>query len=220
MIERILKVIYFLLIMCCFVSPVLAIDTIQVLALFKDKAVIKVDDERYTLSIGDTSPEGVKLVTADSEKAVLEVDGRKKSYPLGNAMSIGTNFRVPEEKIVQAFSDSRGMYHIQGSINGYTMRFLVDTGATTIAMNRVQGKRLGIDYKLTGKQVLVSTASGMTKGYAVNLKVVKVGEIKVNNVEAIIVDGGFPTEVLLCMSFLGRVQIEREGNLMRMKKKY
>jgi len=220
MIERILKVICFLFIMCCFVAPVLAIDTIQVLALFKGKAVIKVDDERYTLSIGDTSPEGVKLVTADSEKAVLEVNGLKKSYPLGNAMSIGTKFRVPEEKMVQAFADSRGMYHIQGSINGYTMRFLVDTGATVIAMNEVQGKRLGIDYKLSGKQIFVSTASGVSKAYGVNLDVVKIGEIKINNVQAVIIEGGFPTEVLLGMSFLGRVQIEREGNLMRMKKRY
>ena len=206
--------------MCCFAAPVLAIDTIQVLALFKGKAVIKVDGERYTLSTGDTSPEGVKLVTADSEKAVLEVNGRKKFYLLGSSMSIGTKFRVPEEKMIQAYADSRGMYHIQGSINGYTMRFLIDTGATTIAMNEVQGKRLGIDFKLSGKQIFVSTASGVTKAYAVNLDAVKIGEIKINNVQAVIIEGGFPTEVLLGMSFLGRVQIEREGNLMRIKKKY
>lgn len=220
MIERILKVICFFLIQGCFAAPVFAVDTIQVMALFKDKAVIKVDDERHTLSIGDTSPEGVKLVAADSETAVLEVDGHKKSYPLGSAMSIGTKFRVPEERMARAYADSRGMYHIQGSINGYTMRFLVDTGATSIAMNEVQGKRLGIDYRLEGKQVFVSTASGMSKAYAVNLDVVKIGEIKINNVQAVIIEGGFPKEVLLGMSFLGRVQIEREGSLMHMKKKY
>lgn len=213
------KIVFFLL-MLIISMPVLAINTLQVVALFKGKAVIMIDDKRHTLSIGQTSPEGFTLISADSDRAVIEYKGKRKTYPLGNSVAIGTQFSKPAEKTVQAISDNYGMFHIQGSINGYPVRFLVDTGATLIAMNEVVGKRLGIDYALTGEPSYVSTASGVAKAYAVRLKYVKVGEIRVNNVRAVIIEGGFPTEVLLGMSFLGRVQIERDGNIMRLKKRY
>ncbi|NOX42760.1 MAG: TIGR02281 family clan AA aspartic protease [Gammaproteobacteria bacterium] len=218
--NKLTTLIYLLLIQLSFVTPASAVNTIQVMALFNGKAVLKIDKVQHTLSIGDTSPEGVKLVSADSEKAVLEVDGQKKTYKMGNAVSIGTQYSKPTERVSQAFADRHGMYFIQGSANGYPIKFLIDTGATSIAMNSVHADRLGIDYKLIGKQGLVSTASGIAKAYSITLNKVKVGEIELRNVAAVILDGGFPTEVLLGMSFLGRVTVEREGNLMRIIKKY
>jgi aspartyl protease family protein len=218
--NRFTILIYLTLIQLSFVTSVSAVNTIQVMALFNGKAVLKIDKALRTLSIGDISPEGIKLISADSEKAVLEVGGRKKTYKMGNAVSIGTQFSKPTERVTLAYADSQGMYFIQGSANGYPIRFLIDTGATSIAMNSVQADRLGIDYRLTGKLGLVSTASGIAKAYSISLNKVKVGEIELRNVAAVIIEGGFPTEVLLGMSFLGRVTVEREGNLMRIIKKY
>jgi len=200
--------------------PALAVNTIQIMALFNGKVVIKVDKERRTLAVGETSPEGVKLISADSEKAVLEMSGHKKTYKMGNAVSITTQFSKPTERVSQAYRDSQGMYYIQGSANGYPINFLIDTGATTVAMNSTQAERLGIDYKLVGREGLVSTASGVAKAYSITLNKVKVGEIELRNVDATVIDGGFPTKVLLGMSFLGRVTVEREGNVMRIKKRY
>lgn len=210
----------FFLLQFCLLTPVFALDTIQVLALFKGKAVIKIDDERYTLSVGETSPEGVNLVAADSDNAVLIVNGKKKTYPLGGSISIGTQFNKADEKTAQAMADRGGMFFIQGSANRHPIRFLIDTGASAIVMNRNQAKRMGIDYRLKGKEILVSTASGTATGYLVKLDSVKVGEINISNVDAIVNDSGFPEVVLLGMSFLSRVEIEREGTLMRIKKKY
>lgn len=218
--NRIRTLVVLLLIQFGFTTPVVAVNTIQVVALFNGKAVVKIDNLRHILSVGESSPEGVKLISADSENAILEVNGRKKTYNVGNAVSIGTRFSKPAERVVQAFPDSMGMYYVQGSANGYPIKFLIDTGATAIAMNSAQADRLGIDYKLIGDQALVSTASGIAKAYTINLNKVKVGEIELQNVRAMVIDGGYPKEVLLGMSFLSRVSVEREGNRMRIKKKY
>jgi len=220
MTNRVKNLIAVLLIQIFFMTPALAVSTIQVMALFKNKAVVKIDSARHTLSLGETSPEGVKLISADSEKAVLQVNGKNKTYRLGNATSIGTQFKKPSEVTAQAISDRTGTFRIQGSANGYPINFLVDTGATVIAMNSVQADRLGIDYRLIGTEAKAITASGEAKAYSVMLKKVKVGGIELRNIEAMIIDGGFPTEVLLGMSFLRHVSIKREGNIMLFKKKY
>lgn len=200
-------------------SSVAAAERIYIMALFKDKVVINIDGAKHTLAIGHVSPEGVKLISADSTQAVLEVGGKRTVYPLGGAVSIGT-YSVPAERIVRIFPDRRGMYYIQGSINRYPVKFLVDTGATTVAMNAEQARRLGIDFKLRGKPVPVATASGVTKGYAIGLDTVKVGEIQLHNIAALVIDGDYPKQVLLGMSFLGKVAIERDGRVMRLKKKW
>jgi aspartyl protease family protein len=199
------------------VFSAVAVDNIQVLGLFKNKAVVKIDGTRRTLSVGEVSPEGVELVSADSTSALLEINGERNTYPLGGLMSIG-GYTKPTQRQVQIFPDNRGMYFTQGSINGYPIHFLVDTGATTIAMNASHARRLGISFKFDGKPQMLSTASGLTQGYLVKLDKVKVGELEVRNVEAVVIDGGFPTEVLLGMSFLSKVHLERDGRVLRLRK--
>ena len=146
------------------VFSAVAVDNIQVLGLFKNKAVVKIDGMRHTLSVGQVSPEGVELISADSASAVLEISGERNTYPLGGMMSIGS-YTQPKQRQVQIFPDNRGMYFTQGSINGYPIRFLVDTGATTVAMNGSHARRLGISFKFDGKPQMLSTASGPLFGF-------------------------------------------------------
>jgi len=218
--NRLKTLVVLILIHLSMTAPVLAVSSIQVMALFNGKAVIRIDNSQRMLAVGQTSPEGVKLISADSEKAILQVNGARKTYRLGSAVSIGTQFRQQSETVVQAFPDSMGMYFIQGSINSYSIRFLIDTGATNVAMNSTQADRLGIDYKLVGKQAFASTASGIAKAYTLTLKKVKIGEIELLNVKAMVLEGGFPREVLLGMSFLSRVSVARDGRRMQIKKRH
>ena len=81
------------------------------------------------------------------------------------------------------------------------MQFLVDTGATSIAMNENEARRLGIDYRVDGKPMVASTASGTSRGWRVTLDRVKIGGIELLGVEAAVIEGGYPTEALLGMSF-------------------
>ncbi len=195
----------------------LAAMQIEVQALFGGKAIVLIDGQRRMLSSGETSPEGVKLIEADSKKAVLEVDGQRKSYKPGGAISL--TYARPEQLEEKVYADDRGMFRSIGTINGRTVRFLVDTGATTVAMNKTQARDLGIDYRMTGERAVVSTASDLVEGYRVRLKSVSLGKIKLRNVEAMVIDGNHPGPILLGMSFLGKLKVEKSGGVMKMRQR-
>ena len=198
-------------------GDVVAASRIEVQALFGGKAMLMIDGQRRTLSIGDTSPEGVKLISADSKQAVLEVDGNAKSYKPGGAISL--SYAKPEHLEEKVYADDRGMFRSIGTINGRTVRFLLDTGATTVAMNKSQARQLGVDYRMNGERIVVSTASANVKGYRVRLKSVSLGNIKQRNVEAMVIDGDHPGPILLGMSFLGKLKVEKEGNAMTIRQR-
>jgi aspartyl protease family protein len=105
-------------------------------------------------------------------------------------------------------------------INGRPINFMVDTGATWIAMNVHQARSLGINFRYTGKRSMVSTANGSVPVYRVILDKVSVGEIELTNVEAAVLEGDSPAEVLLGNSFLNRVEMQRQGQVMLLKQKY
>lgn len=198
-------------------ANVVAVSQVEVQALFGGKAVVMIDGQRRNLGIGDTSPEGVKLISADSKQAVLEVDGKTKSYKPGGAISL--SYAKPEHHEEKVYADDRGMFRSVGTINGRTVRFLLDTGATTVAMNKSQARQLGVDYRMKGERIVVSTASANVKGYRVRLKSVSLGNIKQRNVEAMVIDGDHPGPILLGMSFLGKLKVEKEGNAMTIRQR-
>lgn len=195
-------------------ANVFAVDNIVVQGLFTNKAVVSIDGKRHILAVGETSPEGVKLVSADSRGAVLEVDGREGTYQPGSAVS--TTFAKPETSTETVFKNSAGMYMTYGSINGRSVHFLVDTGASAISMNADQASQLGIQYDKIGKPASVSTASGFVKAYRLQLRTVSVGQITQKNVEAFVIDGKHPGPILLGMTFLGRLNVEHNGNAMKL----
>ena len=191
-----------------------AIENIEVQGLFGSKAVLMIDGKRHIVAIGQSSPEGVKVVSVNNSGAVLNVDGKQKQYLLGSSTLIGTTFAERKSKKETIFVNSGGMYLTYGSINGHSVRFLVDTGASAVAMNVVQAKKLGIQYRKIGTPASVSTASGYEKAYRVRLKSVVVGSITEKNVEALIIEGNHPGPILLGMTFLGRLNVEHGGNSM------
>ena len=188
---------------------------IVVQGLFSGKAVVQIDGQRRVLSPGQTSPEGVKLISADTHQAMLEVGGKQQSYTMGSAVSL--NFTQAETVEERVFADDRGMFMSVGSINGQTVQFLVDTGATSIAMNTTQAKRLGVRYELDGEKSTASTASGFVTAYRVRLKSVSLGKIRKRNIEAMVIDGQHPGPILLGMTFLGGLQVEKSGNTLTLK---
>ena len=139
---------------------------IQVFALFKDMAIIKIDGRQHKLKTGQSSPEGVKLISADSEKAVLEINGQQKSYKLGSQTRFNSVQRTQGEARIWR---KQGMFMTTGTINDQPVNFMVDTGATWIAMDYVTARRLSINYTHGGSKGWVSTANGNTPAYKVLL---------------------------------------------------
>ena len=192
-----------------------ASQDIVVQGLFTGKAVVSIDGQRRIIAIGETSPEGVKLIAVDTDQATLEIGGQQKSYTLGAAISL--NFAQAKSIEEKVFANNSGMFMSVGSINGQSVRFLVDTGASSIAMNAAQAKRLGLRYETEGRASTASTASGFVKAYRVRLKTVSLGKIKRRNIEAMVIDGEHPGPILLGMSFLGSLKVEKAGNALTLR---
>ena len=198
-------------------SQVLAVD-VYVLGLFRDKAIVKIDGVQRILKLGKVSPEGAKLISSTSNEAVIEIDGVQRSYQLGN--HIGSTFKRDEQPEVSIYKDELGMFNVVGSINNFPVSFLVDTGASHIAMNRNEARRLGIDYRQYGRRGYANTANGPVNTWSITLNKVQVGQLILTNVKAFVNDSDSPHKVLLGMSFLGQLEMKNEGSSLKLKKKF
>lgn len=189
-----------------------AADRVHVLALFPDRAMIEVDGKRKVLYAGRKAFDGVRLLSADSRRARLEVNGVEQLMLLGG--SIGGTYRPPEQSEVRIARNNAGMFTTTGSINGQMVDFIVDTGASAVAISQQIAQRLGIDFRYEGRRGKVETASGRANAHFIMLDQVKVGSIERRNIRALVVEGGDPKLALLGMSFLKGLDMENSGPLM------
>lgn len=198
-------------------SPATATD-VGVVGLFNGKAVVTINNgAQKLLKAGDRTPEGVKLISADSNQAVLEVDGRQLTLGLGQGASTG-GVQASGKASVTLTADINGHFLTPGSINGQPARFLVDTGATHVSMSSAEARRLGIDYQ-KGERGYSSTANGVVQIYRVRLDTVRIGDISLNGVAGSVLESPMPL-VLLGMSFLNRVNMRREGDSMELSRRF
>ncbi|MEJ2591785.1 MAG: TIGR02281 family clan AA aspartic protease [Candidatus Thiodiazotropha sp.] len=195
-----------------------AVDQITVEALFPGRAMVSVDGQRRLLKLNKPSPEGLLLISADSKEAVIELDGERRTYLLGSHVT--TDYSRPAQVSAKIWRDNTGSYTTVGTINGRTVNFLVDTGASAVAMHASEARRLGIQYKLEGKPMYVSTANGTAPAYEVTLDRVQVGDITLNRVRGFVIDSPGSGRVLLGMSFLGRVKMEDQGTVLMLHRKF
>lgn len=191
----------------------LAAPQVQVVGLFPGAAVLSVDGQRKLVRVGQSGPAGVQVVSVDSRGAMLRVEGVERSYGLSREYNT-EGFAAPQKQTLSIARSNGGHYWAEGAINGRAQQFLVDTGATSIALNESHARRLGIDYRTSGQPIQVSTASGTAKAWRVTLDKVSVGPLQVLGVEAVVLEGASPTEALLGMSFLNRVGWRVENNLL------
>ena len=190
-----------------------------VTGLFGGKAVLIINGGKpRTLSVGETA-DGVKLVSANSETAVIEVEGRRQTLGMGHATRIGGSTAGSGTGDVTLKADARGHFFATGSINGGSVRFLVDTGASSIALSVEEARRLGVNY-LNGVPGRVSTANGLANAYRVKFDTVRIGDITLNNVDGVVVDGMGLNVALLGMSFLNRTQMKRDGDTLILTRRY
>jgi len=196
---------------------------VQVIALTDGKATLVIDGSKpRTLAAGEVSPEGVRLVSASSEAAVVEIDGKRTTMALGSyyrpiaessgRTAIGSSVVIP--------ADGQGHYLVTGTINGAaSVRFLVDTGATVVSISADDARRAGVNY-LSGQRGLTQTASGIAQVYRVKLDTLKVGDITLYNVDAAVHVGGQLPIGLLGMSFLNRMEMRRDGAALTLIRRY
>ena len=167
-----------------------------------------------TVRVGQSAG-GVTVVSVEQDKAVVEVDGKRRTLMRGQAYSSGSTSGTQS---VTLAAGAGGHFMADGQVNGNPIRFLVDTGATTIAIPASEANRLRIDY-LKGRRGTAMTAGGPTTAYGVTLDSVRVGGIELQGVEAVVIEQGL-TIALLGNSFLNRTEMRREGQFMTLTKRF
>ena len=133
------------LVILCTASSAHATE-VNVVGLFNGKAMVSINGGKHrVMASGETSPEGVKLISADSTTAVLEIDGKRQNLGMGKSASIPSADGGGNQSALLA-GDLRGHFVTTGSINGTSARMMVDTGASMVSMGKDEAKRLGISY--------------------------------------------------------------------------
>lgn len=171
------------------------------------------------LAAGD-SHQGVKVLSVSSDQAVVDIGGKRQTVRLGEGpVSIGgTGGGGGGGSQIVLTAGRGGHFHSLGSINGRSVNFVVDTGATLVAMSVAEAKRIGLKYE-DGEPGYTSTANGVIRAYRVKLNSVRVGDVEIHNVQGSVSEGAMPY-VLLGNSFLGRFQMKRDNDQLTLTKRY
>jgi len=181
-------------------------------------ALLLIDGEPRTVAVGATV-NGVKLVSLEDGRAVVEIAGRRQTLALGASPGriVTPAAAQPPRQIVLAMGPG-GHYTTMGMINGQTTSFLVDTGATAVSIGQIEAEKLGLRY-MYGKRIVTQTANGVVPAYQLELTSIRIGDVEVRNVDAIVIPG-LMSHVLLGNSFLNRFQMRRENDVMTLELRY
>jgi aspartyl protease family protein len=194
-----------------FLSTAAGAADVALIGLLGDKAAVLAigGGEPKTVRVGQKWS-GVTVISVERGQATVEIDGKQR------VLKIGQHYRAAaaasDRQSVTLAADPRGHFVADGAINGNPVRFLVDTGASSVALPASYAVRLGIDYR-KGKRALSSTAGGVVPTYVITLDTVRLGPIELTGVEAVVIEQGLDI-ALLGMSFLNRVEMKRDGHTM------
>ncbi|MDR0439871.1 MAG: TIGR02281 family clan AA aspartic protease [Candidatus Accumulibacter sp.] len=185
--------------------------------LFPGKALLIIDGGAPRIvAVGAKTREGVTVVATEGNTATIEIDGKRRVLRVGqNVAEQASEGRTPR---IVLTADTQGHFFATGYINGASVRFMVDTGATLIAIGASDARRIGLDPG-KGTRMLIDTANGRVSASRVKLDSVRVGDVVLNNVDAAVHSSELPV-VLLGMSFLNRMQMRRDAGTMTLIRNY
>ena len=195
-----------------------AAQTVSMGGSLGSNALLVIDGKPRNVAVGATV-DGIRVVSVTSNEAVVELKGKRVLLRLGDAqVNLGGKASEGGGKQIVLTAQTGGHFHANGAINGQSVRFMVDTGATLVAMDKYEAERLGVDYK-NGRRGMTRTANGDVPVYAAKLASVRIGDVMVYNVDAAVLPTPMPY-ILLGNSFLTRFQMKRENDVMTLDLRY
>jgi aspartyl protease family protein len=195
-----------------------AAQGVSLQGMLGSKALLVVDGGAPKAVAAGETWKGVKVLSTASDQAVVEFAGQRKTLRVGEApMAVGATAAPKGNKIVLT-AGSGGHFITQGAINGRAVQFMVDTGATSIAMGADEARRLGIDYQ-KGQIARGNTANGSVTVYQVKLASVRIGDVEVYEVDAAVLPS-HAGNILLGNSFLGRFQMTKLNDQLVLERRY
>jgi aspartyl protease family protein len=189
---------------------------VELIGTFEAKAAILSIDSSApkTVKVGQTFG-SVTVLSVEKDRATVDVDGKRRILVRGQTHSSGA---ASGAQSVTLSAGAGGHFVAEGLVNSGPVRFIVDTGATTVALPGSVAGRLGIDYH-RGTRSVSQTANGQTQVYLVRLDSVRIGGIELQNVDAVVFEEGLSV-ALLGMSFLNRVEMRQESGRMTMTRRF
>jgi len=183
-----------------------------------NKALLVIDGQPHTLAIGQSAM-GVTLLQLSDGQAQVQRAGSTATLRLGGAPArlTGTPQAATAAQEIVLPVGLGGHFMSGGAINGRPVQFMVDTGATVVALSQAEAERIGLAWR-NAPRAVTQTANGAVPVHRVSLSAVRVGEVEVNNIEAIVMPAQMPY-VLLGNSFLGRFQMRRDNDLLRLERR-
>ena len=199
------------------ISPPLAAADVALIGLIGDKAAVLAvgGGEPKTVKVGQKWS-GIVVISVERDQATVEIDGKQR------VLKIGQHYRASaiassREKVVLA-ADRGGMFVAEGAVNGIPMRFVVDTGATYVSLSASDATRMGLDFR-KGRPVVMQTANGAVIKYLVKFDRVRLGGIELTGIDGVVGDQEMPY-ALLGMSFLNRLEMQRDGASMTLIRRF
>ena len=192
-------------------------QSVALAGMLGSKALLVVNGTQpKTVAAGQTH-DGVKVISTSGDQAVVEQNGKRSTLRVGEApVNMGVTRGGQGNRIVLV-AGTGGHFVTAGQINGKAVQFMVDTGATSVAMGAQDAERTGINFR-AGQAVMMSTANGSVQGYRIKLDSVHVGDVEVFGVDAVVTPQPMPY-MLLGNSFLTRFQMLRENDQMTLTKR-
>ena len=188
-------------------------------SLGQKAALLLIDGEPRTVAVGNVVA-GVKLISLEDNRANVEYGGRRHVLMLGASPGrVGEATPAPfSGRQIVLSAGPGGHFTTNGAINGQATQFLVDTGATSISISQVEAERMGLRFR-EGRRLMTQTANGAVPAYQVQLGSVRVGDVEVRNVDAIVIPGQM-SHVLLGNSYLNRFQMRRDNESLSLELRY
>jgi aspartyl protease family protein len=182
-------------------------------------ALLLIDGEPRTVAVGSTV-RGVRLLSVDDGRVEIELNGRRQTLLMGASPGrlVDTGAAPTAGRKIVLSAGSGGHFTSSGTINGQTTLFLVDTGATAISISQTEAERMGLNFS-AGRRIMTQTANGVVPAHMVSLTSVRIGDVEVRNVEAIVIPGQM-SHVLLGNSFLTRFQMQRHNDVLTLDLRY
>ena len=115
---------------------------------------------------------------------------------------------------VKLVSNGQGHFVAAGQINGQPVNFMLDTGATDVSIQAGLAERLNLE---KGVPVTLSTANGRSQGYRTRLDQLKLGDIVLHDVRALVAPGLDGEQVLLGMSALKKLEFTQRGGTLLLR---
>jgi len=192
---------------------------VALVGIFPGKALVVIDGGAPRALAPGQSVGDVKVVSVEQNSAMFDISGKRSKLVVGESpVSVGGGGGGGSDAKIVLTANSQGHFLTDGAINGSAVRFIVDTGATAIAMSPSVAIRAGISYT-RGQRISLSTANGSSPGWLVKLDTVTVGGVTMHNLEGVVMSAEIPA-VLLGNSFLNRMEMTRDGSTMTLRQRY